>query len=728
MKPRLTVLATMALISGAAGMASASDDLTSLSYISYLERYATVKPAQGGETLDAVVNMPVLAGDRIDTARGARVEVQLADGSTVWIDEFTTVDFDALAYSRDNPAPRTVLYLDNDGSVAVEIPSAALGDGTMRVDTPRGTLYLNRPGLYRVDLHSGQLHVEARSGLAELPSGSDMGSTMLRSGQEAWIDQAGNVNSNVLTGSPDDFWSWVEDRRHPGAGSLTAQYVGSEAGARAWSLDTYGDWVYVPTFSAYMWRPHVALGWTPYSEGRWVWTPVGWTWVSYEPWGWYPYHYGSWYLDASFGWVWGFDSGWGPAWVDWFYTPGYVGWCPRGYYDWWYLHNNPGTWGGGRPGYRNPARWADVTLDFSGRVRLREVDPRPWTIVPSDQFANSHLVRARVDATRFLRDLPSDRFADVRSGPLLTPPPRGGTPDRLLDSALRPQTGERNVPDISSIFRRETAGDRPVAELPVRPVRTAQVMQGLRPIVPAGGGNGPGEQLGPDRSARRQVWQRPSSGVTRDSYQPAESPVTRRDASQERVAVPDRARESTPRQTVTQPDRGPAGSQIRPPERSVPNRGGDRPAGPPTRQAPSAPREPVHPSGGDSSSRSSPPRAEPPRQESYVEMRERIYSQPNAAARTWSRDRATSAAPMTDYRPAGRASAPVERVWRAPAEPAPRSWVRPQAPEVRSWSAPRAAAPAPQAYRAAPSAPRYSAPARASGGGGGRSSGGGRRR
>jgi hypothetical protein len=73
-----TVLAVAAVL-GSGGLAFAGDEATSLSYISYLERYATIAPARGEEPIDAVVNMPVLAGDRIDTARGARLEVVLAD-------------------------------------------------------------------------------------------------------------------------------------------------------------------------------------------------------------------------------------------------------------------------------------------------------------------------------------------------------------------------------------------------------------------------------------------------------------------------------------------------------------------------------------------------------------------------------------------------------------------------------------------------------------------------
>jgi len=441
------VLAALAVVPLAYG----GDDATSLSYISYLERYATLQPAQNQETLDAVVNMPVLTADRLDTSRGARVEVQLADGSTVWVDEFSTLDFDALALSRDNPAEKTALYL-SQGTVAVEIPPTAGGDGTVRFDSPAGTLYLDRPGFYRLTLSGDQISVQAYSGLAELPVG--VGSALLRGGEEATVDKSGSLQKAALSETTDDFWNWVQERRQPTSSGVTAEHVETRDAGRAAVLDSYGDWVYEPTFSSWMWQPHVAVGWAPYTDGRWYWTPVGWSWISYEPWGWYPSHYGSWYLSAQFGWVWGWDPVWSPAWVYWMYTPGYVGWCPRGYYDWWYYGEHHGGHHG-EGGHNYPARWSEVTYDFAGRVRLGQVDPHPWTFVPTSQFNSSNVERARLDPGRFLRALPGDRTGIVRSGPMLTQVPSRGVPERTIESFFRQGTSERAVPDLTSVLRRE---------------------------------------------------------------------------------------------------------------------------------------------------------------------------------------------------------------------------------------------------------------------------------
>jgi hypothetical protein len=93
-------------------------------------------------------------------------------------------------------------------------------------------------------------------------------------------------------------------------------------------LSPYGDWVYTRDFG-WAWFPrNTHAYWRPYSDGRWVMTEYGWTWVSYEPFGWATYHYGRWAWDPRFGWLWVPGTVWGPAWVSWQSGGGYLGWAP----------------------------------------------------------------------------------------------------------------------------------------------------------------------------------------------------------------------------------------------------------------------------------------------------------------------------------------------------------------------------------------------------------------
>jgi len=167
---RKFLIAGLLLVLGSTAMASDEDDATSLSYISYLERYATILPANQDESLEAAINMPLVAGDRVDTAREARMEVVLADGNTVWLDEYTTLSLDAVAFSRDAEAERTVVFLA-EGTIMVEISEFSLSSKPMRIDSRGATVYLDERGLYRLRaLPTGGLTIEVVEGLATITS------------------------------------------------------------------------------------------------------------------------------------------------------------------------------------------------------------------------------------------------------------------------------------------------------------------------------------------------------------------------------------------------------------------------------------------------------------------------------------------------------------------------------------------------------------------------------
>lgn len=95
-------------------------------------------------------------------------------------------------------------------------------------------------------------------------------------------------------------------------------------------LSYHGDWINNPDYG-YVWRPNVDRDFRPYyTNGRWVMTEYGNTWVSNYSWGWAPFHYGRWFYDDYDGWLWLPDVEWGPAWVDWRTGSGYYGWAPLG--------------------------------------------------------------------------------------------------------------------------------------------------------------------------------------------------------------------------------------------------------------------------------------------------------------------------------------------------------------------------------------------------------------
>lgn len=96
-------------------------------------------------------------------------------------------------------------------------------------------------------------------------------------------------------------------------------------------LSPYGTWIQDPQYG-YVWRPDADQGeFRPYyTNGRWVMTEYGNTWVSNYDWGWAPFHYGRWVYNRYNQWVWIPDTVWGPAWVSWRSGGGYYGWAPMG--------------------------------------------------------------------------------------------------------------------------------------------------------------------------------------------------------------------------------------------------------------------------------------------------------------------------------------------------------------------------------------------------------------
>jgi len=114
------------------------------------------------------------------------------------------------------------------------------------------------------------------------------------------------------------------------------------------ALSPFGQWMYDKTYG-YVWVPSDKKLRPYYSNGYWVMTENGSTWVSNYAWGWAPFHYGKWVYDSFYHWVWVPGTTWAPAWVVWRTSGDYVGWTPI----------TPGTSisAAGGPSYYVPDDW-----------------------------------------------------------------------------------------------------------------------------------------------------------------------------------------------------------------------------------------------------------------------------------------------------------------------------------------------------------------------------------
>src|SRR2546426_2979521 len=145
-------------------------------------------------------------------------------------------------------------------------------------------------------------------------------------------------------------------------------------------LEPYGGWIETSDYG-YVWQPREtesSRSWRPYTNGRWVYTDAGWTWISDEAFGWATYHYGRWTRLRNIGWVWVPGDEWAPAWVSWRKSNDYIGWAPL----------PPEARFDRRSGIRN---WADNYYD---------IGPDQYAFVPCNEFTSERVRRVVVPAER----------------------------------------------------------------------------------------------------------------------------------------------------------------------------------------------------------------------------------------------------------------------------------------------------------------------------------------
>jgi hypothetical protein len=300
-------------------------------------------------------NVPLLTGDRLRTREG-RVEIIFGDGSVLDIDHYTHVDLQSDALLR-------LL----EGRLRLTVARGA--PVQYRIDTPSGWVRVAEPGDYRIALMApggDRLDVELMvlRGSAELANES--GATLVRAGERAvTLNRATPTYAQPYNVAYwDEFERWVEGRRQARLGVVSSEYLPPELDSYGGTFDNYGTWQQDPSYG-YVWYPRVSYGWRPYYKGRWdFYRPYGWTWIGHDPWAWPTHHYGRWGFSAGL-WFWIPTKHWGPAWVSWGHSPGFIGWCPRGW--------------NGRP-----------VVGISTHSGFNPWDA--WTVVPSRRFGHGVVV------------------------------------------------------------------------------------------------------------------------------------------------------------------------------------------------------------------------------------------------------------------------------------------------------------------------------------------------
>jgi len=366
--------------------------------ISFIEKGVTLQRATEVAPETPIINILLMAGDRLWTDESGRVECQFENGTILRMNANTKVDFQSIFDTAASYKSSTILRMWS-GSIYLKTVNLETPDENFQVDTPACSVYLISDGTFRIDLdEENNTRLSVYNGVAETVSEGE--SVLVKSGQRCYIspNEYPSEPESFNTASFDDFDEWNYQREETLSVAVSQQYISPEATYYASELESYGAWHYYARYQSYVWRPYyVDNYWIPYTYGRWNWYPCGWTWISSYSWGWIPFHYGWWDLTPLWGWVWVPGTYWSPAWVYWAAGPHYIGWAPYTY------------------GYWRSGIYASMYKYNYGRYN--RFDSKHWTFIPRNAIANPDIRKVKFSAEQINKLNAADaQFYNPQSG------------------------------------------------------------------------------------------------------------------------------------------------------------------------------------------------------------------------------------------------------------------------------------------------------------------------
>lgn len=294
----------------------------------------SVQPQGTGDWVTGEINRPLTNSDNIWADKDSRAEISIGSGiARIGSESSLTIT---------NISDNFVQLQLHQGALILHVRH--LNDGEKyEVDTPNQAFTALQPGDYRFDVDSDGDKTIITVWRGEGESTGDGPAVRVQANEQVRFSNGTSmtVDSHAAP-APDAFDQWASNRDNRFDHSESARYVSPDM-VGSDDLDEYGTWRNTPEYGD-VWTPAVAPGWSPYTNGHWIWQyPWGWTWVEYEPWGYAPFHYGRWVYAGGF---WGWAPGpfyarpyYAPALVAWFgggfgFGVGFgggFGWCPLGW-------------------------------------------------------------------------------------------------------------------------------------------------------------------------------------------------------------------------------------------------------------------------------------------------------------------------------------------------------------------------------------------------------------
>jgi len=312
------------------------------------------------------------------------------------------------------------------------------------------------------------------------------------------------------------------------------------------ALAPYGAWYEVDPYG-WVWTPYdIPAGWRPYTDGQWISTAYGWTWLSDDPWGWATYHYGRWTWDSYYGWLWVPGNVWAPAWVAWRYGDGWIGWAPL-----------PPEVG-----------WNGYGLDY-GSYNIEDISRYRWSFCDEKDFTQTRIRTVVVPRSRNVTLLKTTKDV-TRYGSVNARPVEQGLTSDMLERDLKQKIRRYEVADAPGVGRDRAAVVRGNVVEMYRPMIQARAPKGERTLPNAN--NRPGEQqrLEERQKARAERQRNATTDGSEKERSEIQPPGRRMD--QPNVQAPATGFKSPPESNASSGTKSKSGAGSQPvPDRDVPD-------------------------------------------------------------------------------------------------------------------------------------------------------------
>jgi hypothetical protein len=243
----------------------------------------------------AAVNDPLWSGSALRTDAAARGAIEI-DTASVRLAGDSELEIANLRNGLIDVALR-------QGRIGITLHHLGAGE-TVRIDTARGGVQLDQPGIYDIDAGNAAspTRIAVFQGSAHFVGvGAD---TTATAGQAAVLTGSNPISASIEKAASDAFVEWCRGRDWNDATLVSPYHVSTEMAGYE-QLDLTGNWRQSGAYG-WVWFPRgMTADWAPYRDGHWLWTaPWGWSWIDDMPWGFAPSHYGRWArIDDRWGWV-----------------------------------------------------------------------------------------------------------------------------------------------------------------------------------------------------------------------------------------------------------------------------------------------------------------------------------------------------------------------------------------------------------------------------------------